>query len=56
MELEDTSITREQEIEKTKKLYPDLGQIVPTAPPNIYQEPHPARGPTGGVGRQSNLQ
>ena len=35
------SITREQEIEKTKQLYPDLGQIVPTAPPNIYQEPHP---------------
>ena len=34
-----TSITREQEIEKTKQLYPDLGQVIPTAPPNIYQEP-----------------
>ena len=35
-------MTREQETEKTKRLYPNLGQTgitQPTAPPNIYQEP-----------------
>ena len=41
MELPDTltrSMTRDEELEKTKRLYPNLDKLTPTAP-NIYQEP-----------------
>jgi hypothetical protein len=37
-------MTVEEETEKTKSLYPNLKPFMPTAPPNIYQEPaHPTR-------------
>ena len=63
-EEQDTSMSVDVEIEKTKKLYPDLGQVIPTAPPNIYQEPEEqshikrapitAGGSTGGANNRSN--
>jgi hypothetical protein len=36
---EDNTMTVEEETEKTRGLYPNLKPFIPTAPPNIYQEP-----------------
>jgi hypothetical protein len=38
---EQDHMTRDEETEKTKRLYPQLTPFIPTAPPNIYPEPTP---------------